>query len=73
MAPSRTTLIEFVGNIASIVVMDVFKKRFGLSKQSADEYANTKGWIVSIATAGAVFGCLTASFPPRTASELFAC
>ncbi|KAL4963424.1 MFS transporter/fungal specific transcription factor domain-containing protein [Aspergillus stella-maris] len=23
-----------------------------------DEYANTKGWIVSIATAGAVFGCV---------------
>ncbi|KAL5344042.1 hypothetical protein BJX70DRAFT_405219 [Aspergillus crustosus] len=29
----------------------------GLSP-TADEYAGTKGWIVSIATAGAVFGCL---------------
>lgn len=38
--------------------MDVFKERFHLDKQSATEYANTKGWIVSIATAGAVFGCL---------------
>lgn len=32
-------------------------KVFGLSQQTEAEYANTKGWIVSIATAGAVFGC----------------
>ncbi|KAL4876985.1 hypothetical protein BJY04DRAFT_231142 [Aspergillus karnatakaensis] len=32
--------------------------KFGVYDQSADEYAGTKGWIVSIATAGAVFGCL---------------
>lgn len=38
--------------------MDVFKERFGLENQSEDEYADTKGWIVAIATAGAVFGCL---------------
>jgi hypothetical protein len=31
---------------------------FGLDTQTDHEYANTKGWIVSIATAGAVFGCL---------------
>lgn len=50
------------GNIASIVVMTSFKKRFHLTTQSEAEYANTKGWIVSIATAGAVFGCLTCSW-----------
>lgn len=38
--------------------MDVFMERFGLDRLSDDQYANTKGWIVSIATAGAVFGCL---------------
>lgn len=47
-----------LGNIASLVVMDVFMERFGLANLSEDAYANTKGWIVSIATAGAVFGCL---------------
>lgn len=31
---------------------------FGLDAQTESQYANTKGWIVSIATAGAVFGCL---------------
>lgn len=36
--------------------------RFGLDTLSAAEYANTKGWIVSIATAGAVFGCLACSW-----------
>ncbi|KAF5003946.1 hypothetical protein FDECE_9535 [Fusarium decemcellulare] len=46
------------GNIASLVIMDVFKERFGIAHQTEDEYANTKGWIVAIATAGAVFGCL---------------
>ncbi|KPI44847.1 Quinate permease [Cyphellophora attinorum] len=50
------------GNIASIVVMPVFMKKFGVSHQTEDEYANTKGWIVSIATAGAVFGCLSCSW-----------
>lgn len=50
--------LRSVGNIASIVVMDVFMARFGLDELSDDQYANTKGWIVSIATAGAVFGCL---------------
>lgn len=38
--------------------MDSFKQRFGLDSESDSEYANTKGWVVSIATAGAVFGCL---------------
>lgn len=38
--------------------MTVFKRMYNLTNQSDDEYANTKGWIVSIATAGAVFGCL---------------
>lgn len=46
------------GNIASLVVQDRFKHTFGVHDQSAAEYANTKGWIVAIATAGAVFGCL---------------
>ncbi|OOO08332.1 General substrate transporter [Aspergillus oryzae] len=49
------------GNIASIVTQAHFKARFGLDTQSEDEYANTKGWLVSIATAGAVFGCLGCS------------
>lgn len=52
------TEVDCTGNIASIVIMDVFKERFGLSNQSEDEYADTKDWIVAIATAGAVFGCL---------------
>lgn len=38
--------------------MDSFKERFGIAHQTEAEYANTKGWIVAIATAGAVFGCL---------------
>lgn len=38
--------------------MAVFKTRFGIDGQSESEYSNTKGWIVAIATAGAVFGCL---------------
>ncbi|KAH7122071.1 general substrate transporter [Dactylonectria estremocensis] len=46
------------GNIASLVIMDIFKERFGIADQTEHEYANTKGWIVAIATAGAVFGCL---------------
>ncbi|KAF5594585.1 quinate transport [Fusarium subglutinans] len=46
------------GNIASLVIMEVFKERFGIDKQTDHQYANTKGWIVAIATAGAVFGCL---------------
>ncbi|KAK6197223.1 hypothetical protein LQW54_010792 [Pestalotiopsis sp. IQ-011] len=46
------------GNIASLVVQTVFKDRFGLSKETDEEYTNTKGWIVGIATAGADFGCL---------------
>ncbi|KAM5341691.1 hypothetical protein ACJ41O_014722 [Fusarium nematophilum] len=46
------------GNIASLVIMEVFKERFGIADQTEAEYANTKGWIVAIATAGAVVGCL---------------
>ncbi|OAL51469.1 general substrate transporter [Pyrenochaeta sp. DS3sAY3a] len=46
------------GNIASLVVQKTFKQRFGVYHQTDAEYANTKGWIVAIATAGAVFGCL---------------
>lgn len=42
--------------------MDSFMSRFGLDTLSAAEYANTKGWIVSISTAGAVFGCLACSW-----------
>ncbi|KAJ5052996.1 general substrate transporter [Bipolaris maydis] len=45
-------------NIASIVVQNKFKTEFGVIYETDAEYANTKGWIVSIATAGAVFGCL---------------
>lgn len=50
------------GNIASVVVMKSFMRKFGLDTLSAAEYANAKGWIVSIATAGAVFGCLACSW-----------
>lgn len=46
------------GNIASVVVMNSFIKRFDLGHQTAKEFASTKGWVVSIATVGAVFGCL---------------
>lgn len=53
---------ERAGNIASVVVMKSFMTKFGLDRLSAAEYANTKGWIVSIATAGAVFGCLVCSW-----------
>ncbi|KAF2171560.1 hypothetical protein M409DRAFT_63781 [Zasmidium cellare ATCC 36951] len=49
-------------NIASIVVMPAFKERFHIAHQSEAEYADTKGWIVSIATAGAVFGCLSCTW-----------
>jgi MFS family permease len=52
-------LKNLVGNIASVVVMKSFKQRFGLDDETDAEYANTKGWIVAIATAGAVFGCLS--------------
>jgi MFS family permease len=38
--------------------MKVFKKSFGVAHETEAQYANTKGWIVAIATAGAVFGCL---------------
>ena len=47
----------FAGNIASLVVQARFKKDFGLDQQTENDYANTKGWIVAMATAGAVFGC----------------
>jgi MFS family permease len=51
-------LIPCPGNIASIVVQKTFKKQFGVDHETEAQYANTKGWLVSIATAGAVFGCL---------------
>ena len=50
--------LSILGNIASLVTMAVFKKRFGLDDLSDKDYSDTKGWIVAIATAGAVFGCL---------------
>jgi hypothetical protein len=43
------------------VVQNQFKKVFGLDEESTAQYANTKGWLVSIATAGATFGCLGVS------------
>ena len=51
------------GNIASVVVQSHFKKVFGLDLETEAQYANTKGWLVSMATAGAVFGCLGVCFP----------
>jgi hypothetical protein len=53
--------VSQTGNIASLVVQSKWKKTFSLDTQSAAEYANTKGWIVSIATSGAVFGCIGVS------------
>jgi len=38
--------------------MKVFRQRFGIDHETDAQYANTKGWVVAIATAGAVFGCL---------------
>lgn len=49
---------QYVGNIASLVVQERFKHDFGVDGETQKQYADTKGWIVSIATAGAVFGCL---------------
>ncbi|KAL4888039.1 general substrate transporter [Aspergillus ambiguus] len=49
------------GNIASLVTQSHFKWKFGLGKLPETEYSNVKGWIVSITTAGAVFGCLGCS------------
>ncbi|KAG8353916.1 hypothetical protein FVEN_g8220 [Fusarium venenatum] len=31
------------GNIASLVIMEVFKEHFGIENQADHEYANTKG------------------------------
>ena len=56
--PSCSLLTPYLGNIASVVVMKVFKTRFGVDHETDAQYANTKGWVVAIATAGAVFGCL---------------
>jgi len=56
--PQRDSNIYQIGNIASLVVQDKFKHTFSIYNQTTAEYANTKGWIVAIATAGAVFGCL---------------
>lgn len=53
--PSNPTLAV---NIASLVVQDRFKHDFGIYDQSTADFSHTKGWIVTIATAGAVFGCL---------------
>lgn len=58
--------VYIIGNIASVVTQSQFKSKFGLDIQTEDEYANTKGWLVSIATAGAVFGCLGVSSPEIT-------
>ncbi|KAF9878099.1 MFS quinate transporter [Colletotrichum karsti] len=64
------------GNIASLVTMAAFKERFGIDHQSESEYSNTKGWIVAIATAGAVLGCLacvklTERLGRRTTMQVF--
>ncbi|KAH8645927.1 MFS quinate transporter [Tricladium varicosporioides] len=50
------------GNIASLVVQKRWMETFNVHHQSTAEYANTKGWVVSIATAGAVFGCLGCTY-----------
>ncbi|KAJ9474859.1 MFS domain-containing protein [Pseudozyma hubeiensis] len=45
------------GNIASVVVMNSFREEFGWNHLSKSAEANVKGWVISIATAGAVPGC----------------
>ncbi|GKZ33074.1 hypothetical protein AbraIFM66950_002849 [Aspergillus brasiliensis] len=57
-------------NIASLVVQNRFRIKFGLGQQSPDEYANTKGWIVSMFTAGMTLGCLLVA--PKTIRGLLA-
>lgn len=44
------------GNIASVVVMNSFRKQFGWNKLDKTAEANVKGWVIAIATAGAVPG-----------------
>ncbi|TKY84705.1 hypothetical protein EX895_005785 [Sporisorium graminicola] len=44
------------GNIASVVTMNSFRKEFGWTHLSKTDEANVKGWVISIATAGAVPG-----------------
>ncbi|KAF3037432.1 hypothetical protein E8E11_002982 [Didymella keratinophila] len=51
------------GNIGSVIEQKIFQKAFQIPNQTDAQYANTKGWIVSIATAGAVFGCLACIAP----------
>ncbi|KAE8420099.1 hypothetical protein BDV36DRAFT_281668 [Aspergillus pseudocaelatus] len=48
---------------AYVLMCTCFFALSGVSKgfDEEEEYANTKGWLVSIATAGAVFGCLGCS------------
>ncbi|GAA6019814.1 hypothetical protein JCM10207_003707 [Rhodosporidiobolus poonsookiae] len=50
------------GNIARIIVNKHFQDEFGLSKLSPAALADAKGWVTAIATAGAVFGCLSIVF-----------
>lgn len=58
-------VLIFAANIASLVVQSRFRIKFGLGQQSPDEYANTKGWIVSMFTAGMTLGCLLVSYQLR--------
>lgn len=62
------TGVTFSGNIASLVVQTKWMQTFNVNNQSTAEYANTKGWVVSIATAGAVFGCLGVRLIPSRKS-----
>ncbi|ORY90078.1 sugar transporter [Leucosporidium creatinivorum] len=47
------------GNIARVIVNKDFLSKFGLDTLSPAALADAKGWITAIATAGAVFGCLS--------------
>ncbi|KAK8082399.1 quinate permease [Apiospora saccharicola] len=51
--------------------MPSFKKRFGLDHLSEQAYANTKGWILAIATAGAVFGYLSCVYMTQRLGRKF--
>ncbi|SPO29093.1 related to transporter (major facilitator superfamily) [Ustilago trichophora] len=44
------------GNIASVVTMNSFRKEFGWTTLTKTAEANVKGWVIAIATAGAVPG-----------------
>ena len=62
-------ILSSIGNIACLVVQSRFRIKFGLDQQSPEQYANSKGWVVSIFTAGMALGCLAVGCPSSTADD----